>query len=169
MIIRFESPADVRAISELTTAAFEAVPQSQSTEAGIIEQLRADGALTLSLVAASDDEIIGHVAFSPVAITGGQEGWYGLGPVAVKPNCQKQGIGQALIRRGLEELQGLGALGCVVLGDPHYYQRFGFESDPTLTFAGQPSPYFQRLVFAGSSVSGDVVYHPAFGCESHST
>lgn len=169
MLIRFECPADIGTISDIATAAFAAVPQSDFTEARIIESLRASGALTVSLVAMAGDEIVGHVAFSPVAITGGPQGWYGLGPISVRPNCQKQGIGQELVRRGLADLRRLGALGCVVLGDPHYYRRFGFESDPALTFAGQPSPYFQRLTFEGRPASGDVVYHPAFGCAHHAT
>jgi predicted N-acetyltransferase YhbS len=57
----------------------------------------------------------------------------------------------------------LHAAGCVVLGDPRYYQRFGFEADPALTYGGKPSPYFQRLVLNGPPASGDVSYHAAFG------
>jgi predicted N-acetyltransferase YhbS len=102
------------------------------------------------------------VAFSPVTIAGAQGDWYGLGPVAVRPDKQGHGFGQSLVRAGLERLRALHAAGCVVLGEPGYYRRFGFESDPALTFGGHASPYFQRLVLAGPAVGGDVSYHAAF-------
>jgi predicted N-acetyltransferase YhbS len=160
--IRSERPADVAAIGALTTAAFKTAPHSSGTEACIVEALRTAGALALSLLAVEGDEILGHVAFSPVAIAGARGHWYGLGPVSVRPDRQNRGIGQALIRSGLERLRSLRAAGCVVLGDPLYYRRFGFESDPALTYGGGPSPCFQRLVLAGPPAAGDVAYHSAF-------
>jgi len=160
--IRPERRDEVAAISNVTTAAFETAPHSSGTEARIVEGLRTGGALTVSLVAEDDGEIVGHVAFSPVMIVGVGGDWYGLGPVSVRPDRQRHGLGQSLVRTGLEHLRALGAAGCVVLGDPAYYQRFGFESDPALTYSGYHSPYFQRLVFGGPLVSGDVTYHAAF-------
>ncbi|WP_329959104.1 N-acetyltransferase [Shinella sumterensis] len=160
--IRSEQPADIAAISAVTTAAFKTAPHSSGTEARIIEGLRAAGALTLSLVAVDQDEIIGHAAFSPISIADVQEDWYGLGPVSISLEHQGQGIGQLLIRAGLERLRSLQAAGCVVLGDPRYYQRFGFVSDPALTYGGDPSPYFQRLILNGPPAAGDVSYHSAF-------
>jgi putative acetyltransferase len=127
-----------------------------------VEGLRSGGALTVSLVAEDDGEIVGHVAFSPVMIAGAAGDWYGMGPVSVRPDKQGRGLGQSLVRTGLDHLRALGAAGCVVLGAPAYYQRFGFESDPALTYGGYDSPYFQRLVFDGSPVTGDVTYHSAF-------
>jgi putative acetyltransferase len=85
-----------------------------------------------------------------------------LGPVCVRPDQQRQGIGQAIIRDGLERLTAMSAAGCVVFGDPAYYRRFGFESDPTLFYQGAPPGYFQRLVFTGPAPSGEVRYHSAF-------
>ena len=124
--------------------------------------MRAAGALTLSLVAVQDEALVGHVAFSPVTINDIEGDWYGLGPVSVWPERQRQGIGQALIRDGLHRLKVLRASGCVLLGNPNYYGRFGFEYDPDLFYRGAPSRYFQRLTFCGSSPKGEVRYHPSF-------
>lgn len=161
--IRAEQPGDAAAIAALTEAAFRASLHGYGGEAAIIERLRADGDLALSLVLENMDRaIIGHVAFSPAEISDGTPGWYGLGPVSVIPLRQRVGIGSALIRKGLARLQLLGAHGCVVLGDPRYYARFGFEADPSLTFAGAPAPYFQRMVLKGAMPTGEVRYAPAF-------
>jgi predicted N-acetyltransferase YhbS len=162
VVIRAEQPADAGAIGRITAAAFAGTSYGHNGEAGIVEALRTDGALTVSLVAVLEGELVGHVAFSPVRISG-VEGWYGLGPVSVEPSHQRQGIGQALIRAGLERLTELDATGCVLLGDPGYYRRFGFESDPELYYADAPAPYFQRLVLKGSAPRGEAVFHPAFG------
>ena len=116
--------------------------------------LRLAGALTLSLVAEKDSAVVGHVAVSPVAITDGTFGWYGLGPIAVAPEFQARGIGSALMRRALADLRALGARGCVLLGNPEYYGRFGFKADPSLVLPGVPPQYFQSLAFAMPMPSG---------------
>ncbi|MCC8947638.1 putative acetyltransferase [Bradyrhizobium sp. USDA 4518] len=163
MQIKDERPEDAAAISRITAAAFATAPHSSGTEARIVEALRQADALTISLVAVSDDgSIFGHVAFSPVRIEGVVGRWYGLGPVSVAPDLQRQGTGGALIRAGLARLAAMNADGCVLLGDPAYYSRFGFVSDPALTYGGEPSPYFQRLVLKGDPPKGDVKYHAAF-------
>jgi putative acetyltransferase len=162
MQITSERPTDASAIRAVTIAAFKDAPYSSQTEADIVDALRSAGALTLSLVALQGDEMVGHVAFSPVTIEMVVGDWYGLGPVCVRPDQQRQGIGQAIIRDGLERLTAMSAAGCVVFGDPAYYRRFGFESDPALFYRGAPPGYFQRLVFAGSALSGEVRYHSAF-------
>jgi len=162
MQIRQERPEDATTIRALTDAAFKGMPFSDQTEAKVIDGLRAAGALTLSLVATEGDEIIGHVAFSPVQINGATGDWYGLGPVSVWPEHQRTGIGQALIREGLRRLRSLSAGGCVLLGDPRYYRRFGFESDPDLYDVDAPPGAFQRLSLNGSRPSGEVRFHPAF-------
>jgi putative acetyltransferase len=163
--IRPEQPDDVEAIRQVTLDAFEGAPFSRQTEARIVDALRAAGALTLSLVAVANGEVVGHVAFSPVSIEGVYGGWYGLGPVSVSPDRQRQGVGQALIREGLGRLRALGAAGCVVLGSPDYYGRFGFSSDPALVYVGAPAPYFQRLVFEGLLPAGEVRFHLGFDAE----
>ena len=162
MEIRPEHPGDFDAIRAVTTAAFQSAEHSSGTEGAIIDALRDAGALDLSLVALVDDELVGHVAFSPIAINGEDRGWAGLGPVSVLPDWQKQGIGDALIRTGLERLKADGARGCVVLGSPGYYRRFGFEHDVRLQLDGVPPEFFLQLTFAGETPAGTVAYHLAF-------
>lgn len=158
-----ERPGDAGAIRELTRAAFDGKAFSDGTELAIPEELRAAGALTVSLVALDGDAVVGHAAFSPVTIDGADRDWFGLGPISVRPDRQRSGIGGALIRQGLGRLGVLGARGCVVLGDPGYYGRFGFEADPALRYDGPPARYFQRLVIVPPSPRGAVRFHPAFG------
>ena len=113
-------------------------PTATAAKPAILDALRAAGALTVALVAEEGGEILGQVAFSPVAIDGTARDWYGLGPVAVRPDRQGQGIGQALIRAGLDRIRALGAQGCVLAGAPGYYGRFGFVADPRLQSPGIP-------------------------------
>ena len=162
--IRQEAAGDEPAISALVSAAFRDAAHSNGAEAGIVEHLRNDGDLALSLVAEGEDgAMIGHAALSPVHISCGVAGWYGLGPVAVLPVCQRAGIGTALVDACVEWLRESGAGGCVVLGDPAYYGRFGFAPDPGLTYSGAPAEYFQMLAWQGLSPVGEVHYAPAFG------
>ena len=118
MIVRPEQDGDIDAIRALTETAFKTAPHADGTEHLIIDRLRAAGALTLSLVAEVDGVVAGHVAFSPVTVSDGSAGWYGLGPISVDPSRQGEGIGGKLIREGLDRLKALGATGCVLLGDP---------------------------------------------------
>ena len=163
MTIRPETPADAAAIRAVTDAAFATAEHSSGTEAAIVERLRAAGALTLSLVAEEAGAVVGHVAFSPVEIGGEDRGWFGLGPVSVRPDRQRVGIGAALIEKGLRRLADSGTAGCVVLGDPNYYSRLGFARDPALCYPGAPPEYFLALRWTDPTLSGDVTYHPAFG------
>jgi putative acetyltransferase len=162
--IRAEYAGDAPAIAALAFAAFDSPDHSGEAEREIVERLRADGDLTLSLVAiAAEGEIVGHAAFSPVRINGEAAGWFGLGPVSVAPAHQGSGVGSALIREGLARLAKLGAKGCVVLGSPTYYGRFGFASDPALVYPAPPAKYFQTLVMRGEAPQGEVSYSAAFG------
>lgn len=163
--VRLEREGDEKAIHDVTAAAFEGHPHSDQSEPFIIERLRDAGALTLSLIAEKDGEIVGHVAFSPVVLSSDVSGWFGLGPVAVLPVLQGQGIGGRLIREGLERLRAEGASGCVVVGDPSYYQKFGFRNESALVFPGCAPQYFMVLALAGAMATGTVAYHPAFGVE----
>lgn len=161
MEIRDERPEDAPAISRLVIEAFRDAPHSDGTEAAIVDGLRAAGALTISLVAVEGTAVLGHVAFSPVTLSGAGCDWYGLGPLAVRVSGRRRGTGEALVRAGLARLTRDGAAGCVVLGDPAYYARFGFRPDPALTLDGVPAEYFQALRFGGAD-AGAVAYHPAF-------
>ena len=162
MEIRPERPGDEAAIAEVIEAAFALAEHRDGTEAQIVERLREDAALTLSLVAVDDGTIVGHVAFSPVTIDGADHKWFGLGPVAVQPNQQGKGLGSWLIRDGLDRLLEIGAAGCVLVGEPEYYARFGFQSDEGLVYPGLPPEYFQALSFSGDLPAGTVAYHSAF-------
>ncbi|WP_411035475.1 GNAT family N-acetyltransferase [Shinella sp. BYT-45] len=162
MIVRPERAGDADAIRTLTETAFRTAPHADGTEHLIIDRLRTAGALTLSLVAEADGAIVGHVAFSPVTVSDGSPDWYGLGPISVEPSRQGEGIGGRLVREGLERLKALGAAGCVLLGDPAYYRRFGFEPDARLTLDGVPPEYFMRVAFSPVYAEGTVSYHPGF-------
>jgi len=163
MEIRPEIPSDEKAISELITAAFLEAEHSGGNEARIVDALRKSGSLSVSFVATENGKIVGHVAFSPVTIDDRGDGWFGLGPVAVVPDRQGEGVGSALIEAGLAELRAAGSKGCVVLGEPAYYSRFGFAADPYLWLAGVPPEYFQALKFEEQPCGGEVKYHAAFG------
>lgn len=162
MIVRPETPDEAGAIRRLTEAAFVGAEHSSGTEGAIVDALRQGGALTLSLVAEEDGQILGHAAFSPITIDGQPGHWFGLGPVSVRPDRQGEGIGATLIRAGLQALKGQGAAGCVVLGDPAYYCRFGFSAAHTLRYPGVPEVYFQSLIFTSEPPVGEVAYDPAF-------
>ena len=162
--VRPERDGDEAGIAWVIKSAFAAAEHSGGNEAEIVCRLRDERELEASYVAATPaGEIVGHVAFSPVLIDGVDCGWYGLGPLAVLPDWQRRGIGAALVEAGLERLRRIDAAGCVVLGDPAYYARFGFEHDRALTYLGPPPEYFQRLVLDGPPSVGQVSYSAAFG------
>lgn len=160
--IRDETPADFGAITDVTIAAFAALEISGHTEQFIIEALRAAGALALSLVAEVDGRVVGHIAFSRVAVSDGTKDWYGLGPLSVLPEFQRRGIGKALVREGLSRLKELGANGCCLVGHPGYYKKFGFENPAGLLFEGVPPEVFLALPLGGSAPKGVVTFHEAF-------
>lgn len=162
MDIRAETTSDQPAITSLTTEAFRLAEHSSGQEARIINDLRKAGDLTLSLVCDIAGTVVGHIAFSPVKIAGEDMDWYGLGPLSVSPKWQRRGIGGALVREGLFQIKALGAQGCVVLGDPKYYARFGFLPEEGLTLDGPPPEYFQALSFGDTTPEGAVTYAPAF-------
>jgi putative acetyltransferase len=162
MIIRNETESDYEAITDVTKAAFADHPYSIQTEHFIIKALRAAGALAISLVAEMDGRVVGHAAFSPVTISDGSRDWYGLGPISVWPPYQKQGIGKALMHEGLARLKALGAGGCALVGDPVYYERFGFRSVPELVHEGVPPENFMVLPFDRNTARGQVVFDPGF-------
>lgn len=164
--IRAEIHADVAVISAVTKAAFLDAPHTSHTEQFIVDALRKAGKLSISLVAESDGVVVGHVAVSPVSIANtGVSDWFGLGPVSVLPQHQACGIGSMLINEALRLLRERGAGGCVVLGDPLYYQRFGFQPVAGLTLPGVPSEYFQALSFGAPVPRGSVSYHDAFNTQ----
>ncbi len=162
LTIRPEQRGDESAIAELTQAAFATMAYSSHTEHLIVGALRHAGALTLSLVAQAEGQLLGHVAVSPVSLSCGVSGWFGLGPISVLPGHQGQGIGSQLMAAVVAGLKDIGAKGCVLLGEPAYYSRFGFQHYPELVLPGVPAEYFQALALVGTVPAGEVSYHPAF-------
>lgn len=163
--IRKETPADVAAIEAVTVAAFQDAAHASHTEQFIVAALRKAGQLSISLVADDSGALVGHVAVSPVTLSDGAAGWWGLGPISVVPACQRQGVGARLMERAVAELRALGASGCVVLGEPGYYSRFGFRAEPSLVLPGAPPAYFQAILLGGSLPSGTVSYHESFAAQ----
>ena len=123
IIIRPESEEHAQGVRVVEEKAF-----GRPTEANLVDRLKARGKASISLVALEEGHVVGHILFSPVTI--GEVVTLrvlGLGPVAVLPKYQRQGIGSRLVRTGLEECRQLGVKAVVVLGDPRYYARFGFQ------------------------------------------
>jgi putative acetyltransferase len=119
--IREERPNDVGAIRDLNRRAFE-----QDQESNIVDALRANGAALLSLVATLNDRVVGHITYSSLSIDGKLRG-AALGPMAVLPDCQRQGIGSKLIEAGNRKLKDAGCPFIIVVGHADYYPRFGFR------------------------------------------
>lgn len=165
--IRPERESDCAAIRDIHARAFPT-----ESEARLVDALRAAGAATVSLVAERDGRILGHVLFSPVRVVmpGGRElAALGLAPMAVDPTVQRAGIGDALVRAGLDACRAGRHELVFVLGHPEYYPRFGFESAPAHGFHYHGGPAFDDAFFvlalaphALAGRSGIVHFHPAF-------
>ena len=166
MRIKDEQPNDTKRISRIQYAAFKGHPQhkpgAEPVEHRIVERLRETNALSLSLLAEDEGNTVGHIAFSPASVGKASQGWYLLGPVGVLPDRQGKGIGSALVREALKRLRAQGALGVVLVGDPAFYERFGFTSRPRLTYPGVPDQYVLALAFTDKTPEGDIIAHDAF-------
>ncbi len=160
--VRPEQCGDEDSIEAVTHAAFEEAEHRSGTEALIVSELRAAAALTLSLVAEHKRAVVGHVAVSPIHIDGSLANWFGLGPISVVPAWQRKSVGTSLMNAALKALRERGAGGCVLLGDPRYYARFGFKNEPALVLPDVPPAYFQALCLRGDVPTGVVTYHAAF-------
>ncbi len=169
IIIRIEAESDIDGITEVTAAAFKTLEISNNTEHFIIKALRKAGALTLSLVAELESDIIGHIAFSPVSVSDGTVNWYGLGPVSVLPEYHRQGIGTALVQEGLSQLNKMGAAGCCVVGHPDFYIKFGFKNPSSLVLEDVPPEVFFTLSFGRHTPRGMVTFHKGFKADNSSS
>ena len=162
LTLRQETVDDIPGIRKVVYAAF-----GRAGEADLVDALRASGSLVLSAVATIDDRIVGHVGYSPMVI-GEQHEAVALAPVAVSPECQRQGIGAALVRWSLEECRRMGHRLVIVLGEPEYYGRFGFTPAATCGIEcpfPAPSEAFMMLELAPGAardVCGVVRYRPEF-------
>ncbi|MEO9469706.1 N-acetyltransferase [Parasphingorhabdus sp.] len=160
--IRLEQAADHAAIYDITKRAFAPMPFSDGDEPDLINRLRDAGALDISLVAELDGKLVGQVTFSEAFAADGSKGWYALGPVAVEPELQSQKIGAQLIELGLAMLRERDAAGCVLIGNPAYYSRFGFRLFPNLSPDGEPAEYFQILPLRTTAPNVVVSFHSLF-------
>jgi putative acetyltransferase len=171
MMIRPEDPADHAAIDRVHQLAFGA-----PGEARLVRALRAQATDYFALVAEEDGEVVGHVAFSEITLgstpqrsgPGGSSDMFGLAPLAVRPDHQRRGIGDALTRRGLEECLRRGAVLVFVLGHASYYPRFGFRPAAAAGFhwdsLEHDGSFFLLELAPGAAAgrSGWVHYHPVF-------
>ena len=163
--IRLEKASDIESIHTTTIAAFLDAPHTDHTEQFIVDALRDSGALSVSLIAEDASKIVGHVALSPVTVSDGSKKWYGLGPISVVPTEQGKGIGAKLMHAAITELNNINANGCVLLGDPDYYRRFGFEPIDGLVLPDVPPEYFQAVLLQGVFPTGIVTYHKSFSAQ----
>ncbi len=161
-LIRPEREGGSAAIGDVITRAFAVAEHASGTEAAIVDRLRKNGKLAVSLVAEIEGRIVGHAAASSVTISDGSVGWFGIGPVAVDPALHRQGIGSRLMWEMLARLAVLNASGAVVLGDPAFYGRFGFRASGRLVYPGVPEEYFQAIAWKPPLPSGVVGYDAAF-------
>lgn len=161
MLIRNETASDAFAIRTVVTTAMKLLPESTGTEADIVERLRADDALSLSLVAEDRGDVVGYLAVSSARI-GAVSGWGLIGPVAVLPFWHSQGIGGALVAEAILRLR-VSCKGAVLFGDPGYYSRFGFRAFPDLRLGDCPTQFVQALPFTTIEPEGEVIHHSAFG------
>jgi putative acetyltransferase len=160
--IRKESEADQASIRTLTETAFQGRPYAGGDEQDVIDRLRHSKALTLSLVATQEGEVIGQVTFSPAVVEDASSPWFALGPVSVLPSRQGEGIGAALIEEGLARITAMGARGCILTGDPNYYSKFGFGLSPMNSPENEPEEYFQLKLLGSDLPIGRFSFNRAF-------
>lgn len=166
LIIRPEQTGDIEQINDVIASAFDASPHGNHNEHLLVSDLRANNALVLALVAEMNQHIVGHIAFSEVLINDEHQSWYGLAPVSVVPKQQNQGIGAALITEGLDQLKSMSANGCVLVGEPRFYNRFRFQQHDQLYYDGAPKEYFLVKSFVKEPPAGKVTYHNIFSTYS---
>jgi putative acetyltransferase len=164
MLIRVEEERDWAAAHSVNASAFET-----SAEARLVGRLRDEAQPVVSLVAENDGEIVGHIIFSPVLLSGHAHlKILGLGPMAVLPKHQRKGIGSALVRNGLAECKQLGFGAVVLVGHPEFYPRFGFRPASHFGIACEfdvPEEAFMVIELQPgflADASGTINYHQAF-------
>lgn len=166
LLIRAERAGDEAAIADLNDAAFGGTDESR-----LVASLRQSGHATISLVAATHQDVVGHILFSPVTVdtSGPAIAALGLGPMAVRPDCQRLGIGSSLVKAGIDECATRGCEIVVVLGHSHFYPRFGFRPAHLLGLRSEfavPDEVFMAMELVGGAMmgrSGLVRYRPEFG------
>ncbi len=165
-IVRPEGPADHAVIASVIKAAFTGMPYADGDEDELVDTLRREGALSVSLVAELAGAVVGQITFSPATASDGSSDWFALGPLAVLPVRQRAGIGAALVHAGLRSIDELHANGCILTGNPAYYTRFGFALSPSNTPPGEPAEFFMVKVLRGQLPNGAIRFHPAFNANA---
>ena len=159
--IRDEETKDIEQVQQIVRAAFHT-----DVESRLVDALRTNGKAIISLVAVEEERVLGHILFSPVSTSPPNEArGLGLAPVVVQPDVQLQGVGSALIREGLHRCRELGYDYCVVLGDPNYYGRFGFEKASQFGLRNEYGVDAEFMVIRFSEIEpphGLVRYAPEF-------
>jgi putative acetyltransferase len=158
MLIRTEISSDIGEVRSVHELAF-----GRPDEANLVDALRKEGSAVLSIVAAEHEQIIRHILFSRMIAPFRA---LGLGPVAVLPERQRNGIGSRLIRGGLARARAAGWEGVFVVGDPAYYRRFGFDACQASSFQSPyAGAYFMVMALTAGGLqtkSGRIDYAPAF-------
>ncbi|WP_319568517.1 GNAT family N-acetyltransferase [Cohaesibacter marisflavi] len=162
MEIRKETAADFDAIMNVTLAAARQHQLGKQNGYFTLNELRKSGLVTLSLVAEVDGTIVGHVAFCPVRVSGGDKGWYALGPVSVLPECLSQGIRKALIAEGLEMLRQMHGKGVALVGDPDYFKPLGFMNAPEMASVKDMADEFLIMSFDNRMPYGRMEFPEGF-------
>ncbi|MDR8393988.1 N-acetyltransferase [Aliifodinibius sp. S!AR15-10] len=163
--IREEEPGDIQAVRAVNKSAFPTAAEAQ-----LVDRLRAELSDYISLVAVSEEQLVGHIFFTPVTISENPDHlkWAGLAPMAVAPDLQRRGIGSKLVRAGMKKAKDQGYDGVVVLGHTEYYPRFGFQPASTFglhsTFDVPDEAFMVKELAPGAlrRISGLVTYHPFF-------
>ena len=160
VVVRPAASTDHTAIRDLLKLAF-----GGADEAKLVDDLRRDGDIVLELVAVADREVVGHVLFSRLMISGENDfAAVALAPLAVSPRFQKKGIGAALVSSAHDQLAAAGERLSIVLGDTAYYGRFGYEHGRAAEFECQyQGEHLQARAFGEAPRSGELIYAPAFG------
>jgi putative acetyltransferase len=162
VLIRDEKPGDIEDIYRVTKEAFLDRPYADGNEQDLVNRLRKSGSLVISLVAMLGDDLVGQITFSPAGNSVESDGWFALGPVSVLPEYQSKAIGAALVESGLERLREKDAKGCILTGNPAYYQRFGFELAPSRAPAAEPAEFFMVKLLSARQQAGKFSFHPDF-------
>ncbi len=172
VLVRHETTADRDAVRAVNDAAF-----GRASEGRVVDALRERGELEVSLVAEEDGAVVGHIAFSPAALHGddGPRVIAALGPMAVRPDHQRRGIGSRLVVAGLDGCRRLGRGVVVVLGHPNLYPRFGFTVARPLGITCEypvPDEAFMVAELTPRALAGHrgvVRYSPAFALATRLT
>jgi putative acetyltransferase len=165
MMVREERPEDIHGIHDVNERAF-----GQPQEADLVDKLRRNCNDVLSLVAVEQNQVVGHILFSPATVESQERTVHGMGlaPMAVQPEYQRQGVGASLVRKGITKLESKGCPFVIVLGHASYYPRFGFEPASRYRIRSEwevPDNAFMILVLDKSEmegISGLARYRPEF-------